>query len=121
MAFGLAVYASPSSLPHPTQNSLPVAGQALLDGIHTRKVPLKGFKVVDYILSPFPKLPWRNRCNRRELQRGQIDSGLPHLCELRPLAAPDLLWNGESNGSKTNEKLTDDEERGKDPHIETAT
>jgi hypothetical protein len=52
MAFGLAVYASPRSLPHPTQNSLPVAGQALLDGILTRKVPLKGFKVVDYISFP---------------------------------------------------------------------
>jgi len=56
MAFGLAVYASPSSLPPPTQNSLPVAGQALLDGVLTRKVPMKGFKVVDYISSPFPKL-----------------------------------------------------------------
>ena len=42
MAFGLAVYASPSSLPHPTQDSLPVAGQALLDGVLTRKVPMKG-------------------------------------------------------------------------------
>ena len=31
---------------NPTQDSLPVAGQALLDGIHTRKVPMKGFKVV---------------------------------------------------------------------------
>jgi hypothetical protein len=39
-----------------TQDSLPVAGQALLDGISTRKVPMKGFKVVIYISSPFPKL-----------------------------------------------------------------
>ena len=39
-----------------TQDSLPVAGQALLDGIHTRKVPVKGFKVVSYISFPFPKL-----------------------------------------------------------------
>jgi hypothetical protein len=29
MASGLAVYASPSSLPRPTQDSLPAAGQAL--------------------------------------------------------------------------------------------
>jgi hypothetical protein len=43
-----------------TQNSLPVAGQALPDGISTRKVPMKGFKVVDYISSSFPKLSWRN-------------------------------------------------------------
>ena len=45
MAFGLAVYASPSSLPPPTQDSLPAAGQALPDGLSTRKVPTKGFKV----------------------------------------------------------------------------
>jgi hypothetical protein len=32
--------------PATTQDSLPVAGQALLDGLSTRKVPTKGFKVV---------------------------------------------------------------------------
>jgi hypothetical protein len=56
IAFGLAVYALTHALPHTTQDSLPVAGQALLDGLSTRKVPMKGFKVVDYILFPFPKL-----------------------------------------------------------------
>ena len=55
-AFGLAVYASQGRLPDTTQDSLPVAGQALRDGILTRKVPLKGFQVVIYISSPFPKL-----------------------------------------------------------------
>jgi len=40
-----------------TQHSLPVAGQALLDGLLTHKVPMKGFKF--YILFPFPKLSWR--------------------------------------------------------------
>ena len=39
-----------------TQDSLPVAGQALPDGILTRKVPMKGFKVADYISFPLPKL-----------------------------------------------------------------
>ena len=39
-----------------TQHSLPVAGQALLDGLLTRKVSMKGFKVVNYISFPFPKL-----------------------------------------------------------------
>ena len=39
-----------------TQNSLPVAGQALPDGISTRKVPLKGFRVAGYTSSSFPKL-----------------------------------------------------------------
>ncbi len=52
-----------------TQNSLPVAGQALLNGIHTRKVPMKGFKVVKYISFPFPKLAWRNCIN---LQHDEI-------------------------------------------------
>ena len=56
MAFGLAVYASQGRLPDTTQDSLPVAGQALLDGLLTRKVPMKGFKVVVYISFPFPKL-----------------------------------------------------------------
>ena len=56
MAFGLAVYASQGRLPDTTQDSLPVAGQALLDGVFTRKVPMKGFKVVSYISFPFPKL-----------------------------------------------------------------
>ncbi len=56
MAFGLAVYASQGRLPDTTQDSLPVAGQALLDGVLTRKVPMKGFKVVNYISFSFPKL-----------------------------------------------------------------
>ena len=60
MAFGLAVYASQSWSPRPTQDSLPVASQALLDGTHTREVPMKGFKVVSYISFSFPKLAWRN-------------------------------------------------------------
>ena len=56
MAFGLAVYASQCGLPNPTQDSLPAAGQALPDGLSTRRIPMKGFKVVDYISFPFPKL-----------------------------------------------------------------
>ncbi len=42
--------------PDPTQDSLPVAGQALLDGTFTRKVSMKGFKGVSYISFPSPKL-----------------------------------------------------------------
>ena len=65
MAFGLAVYASQCGrYSNTTQDSLPVAGQALLDGLSTRKVPLKGFRVVNYISYPFPKLSWRNGRNR---------------------------------------------------------
>ena len=54
--------------PNTTQDSLPVAGQALLNGIPTRKVPLKGFKVVDYISFPLPKLSWRNCIDRGEFE-----------------------------------------------------
>ena len=50
-----------------TQDSLPGAGQALLDGLFTRKVPMKGFKAADYISSPFPKLAWRNGRDLRTL------------------------------------------------------
>ena len=68
-AFGLAVYASQGGLLRPTQDSLPVAGQALLDGLFTRKVPMKGFRVVVYISSSSPKLAWRNRSYRRAFGR----------------------------------------------------
>ena len=67
MAFGLAVYASPRSLPPPTQDSLPAAGQALPGGLSTRRVPLKGFRAASYISSSFPKLSWRN-CSWLQLE-----------------------------------------------------
>ena len=38
--------------PATTQDSLPAAGQALPDGLSTRKVPLKGFRVVSLHLIP---------------------------------------------------------------------
>jgi hypothetical protein len=47
-----------------TQDSLPVAGQALLNGLSTRRAPMKGLKAMDYISFPFPRLSWRNRCDR---------------------------------------------------------
>ena len=67
MAFGLAVYASQCGLPRPTQNSLPAAGQALPDGLSTRKVPMKGFRFASYISSSLPKFSWRNRSHRSRL------------------------------------------------------
>ena len=42
--------------PATTQDSLPAAGQALPDGLSTRRIPMKGFRFVSYISSPFPKL-----------------------------------------------------------------
>ena len=38
--------------PDPTQDSLPVAGQALSGGLSTHKIPLKGFRVVSLHLIP---------------------------------------------------------------------
>ncbi len=52
--------------PRPTQDSLPVAGQALLDGVSTRKIPMKGFRFVIYISFPSLKLTWRKRCYRHQ-------------------------------------------------------
>ncbi len=43
LASRLAVYASPRSLPPPTQDSLPVVGQTLLDGLSTRKASFERF------------------------------------------------------------------------------
>lgn len=54
--------------PVTTQDSLPVAGQALLDGLFTRKVPLKGFRSASYISSSFLRLAWRNRFHRSRLR-----------------------------------------------------
>jgi hypothetical protein len=64
MAFGLAVYASQCRLPHTTQDSLPAAGQALPDGLSTRKVPTKGFRLASVHLIPLSQASWRNRIDR---------------------------------------------------------
>ena len=42
--------------PAPTQDSLPAAGQTLLDGLLTRRVPTKGFGVLLTSHPPFPSL-----------------------------------------------------------------
>ena len=61
MALPLAVYASPRRLPARTQDSLPAAGQALPDGLPTRRVPMSGFVSVSLHLSPpLPSFAWRN-------------------------------------------------------------
>jgi hypothetical protein len=53
-ASALTVYASPGPLLDRTQDSFLVAGQALPGGIHTRRVPTKGFYDVATSLPPFP-------------------------------------------------------------------
>ncbi len=85
--------------PTTTQDSLPVAGQALLDGIPTRKVPMKGFKVVVYISFPFPKLSWRKRCNQCAEDR-ELPGLLAEKIGPSGLATAhrsDLLWGPWSN------------------------
>lgn len=62
-AFVIAVYASQSWSSNPTQDSLPIAGQALLDGVLIRKVPMKVSKLLFTSHSPFPSFA----CNRRSL------------------------------------------------------
>ncbi len=43
--------------PRPTQDSLPAVGQTLLDGLSTRRVPMKGFRVLATSHPPLPSLP----------------------------------------------------------------
>jgi hypothetical protein len=50
--------------PRPTQDSLPAAGQALPDGLFTRKIPLKGFRVVSLHLIPLSQASCRNHIAR---------------------------------------------------------
>ena len=51
-----------------TQDSLPVAGQALPDGLSTHKIPMKGFKIVSlHLYPPLPSFAWHNGGDRRRL------------------------------------------------------
>ena len=66
--------------PATTQDSLPVAGQALPDGLHTRRVPVKGFKLTSCSLSSSSKLSWRKV--RTILPRRKTALTLFHLLTL---------------------------------------
>ena len=66
------------------QDSLPVASQALPDGLSTREIPMKGFKVVQNISSPFPKLAWHNHIDDRSFRRRERP-----ICVLRLTARHD--------------------------------
>ena len=54
---------------NPTQDSRPVAGQALPDGLSTHKIPLRGFRSAFYISSSSPKLCL---CNGGYSATGQV-------------------------------------------------
>jgi len=55
MAFELAVYASPNGSPHPAQDSLPGAGQALLDGLAYPQGSFERFQSSILHLIPLPQ------------------------------------------------------------------
>ena len=55
--------------PRPTQHSLPAAGQALPDGLSTRRVPMKGFRSSH---PPFPSFAWRTHIHRLQEQNLRI-------------------------------------------------
>jgi len=76
MAFGLAVYASQCGLPRPTQNSLPAAGQALPDGLFTRKVPMKGFRAV-FLHLILPSQAFLGAIDETEERNGESTSMFP--------------------------------------------
>ena len=68
-ALGLAVYASSGVLPHPTQNSLPVAGQALPDGIDYPQSCYERFPCISTF--SFPELSWRKDIHVSGRKRGR--------------------------------------------------
>ncbi len=68
MAFRLAVYASPDGLPTYDARLASGAGQALPDGLSTRKDSYERFQICFYISFPFPKLAWRNPTRRGSQQ-----------------------------------------------------
>ena len=66
-----------------TQDSLPVAGQALLDGLSTRKLPMKGFRFVIYISFPSLKLILAQSMqpkSRRRVIREVANGGILAIC-----------------------------------------
>ena len=56
MAFGLAVYASQCGLPRPDARLASGRWSGATGRAFTRRVPMKGFRVLPYISSSFPKL-----------------------------------------------------------------
>jgi len=61
--------------PATTQDSLPVAGQALPDGLSTHKIPMKGFKIVSlHLYPPLPSFAWHNGGDLRALRVGRCGS-----------------------------------------------
>ena len=62
----------------PTQDSLPVAGQALPGGLSTHKIPLRGFRSASYISSSSPKLclaQWGRPEQRKKTQPSTSNIG----------------------------------------------
>ena len=77
MAFGLAVYASRCQLPFTAQDSLPGAGQALLDGLYPQG-PITRFQIMSCDFSPCPSFLAQPECalgaSRVRLGSSWVDS-----------------------------------------------
>ena len=65
--------------PRPAQDSLPAAGQARLDGLSTRRVPMRGFRVSTTSHPPLPSLPGASgstEAAEKSLRRSMLASTL---------------------------------------------
>ena len=85
--------------PHPAQDSLPAAGQALPDGRPTRKIPLKGFRVVSLHLIPLSQASCRNHIDRPQSPSHRGVSDRSTLTVVVHLSSNVRLWPGQRPGS----------------------
>ena len=107
--------------PDPTQDSLPAAGQALPDGLSTRRVPMKGFRAVSYISSPFPKLLAAIRSTEASYAGFRSSGCSPRFCSVAETLAPPFLilhpprrWSKETRRSGFFEMKSLSDRRGKE-------
>jgi hypothetical protein len=88
-------WVSAMAYPRPTQDSLPATGQALPDGLSTRKIPLKGFRIVSLHLIPLSQASCRNLIRRSGnarlgLSNNHRDWKFPRPIRKRPSSFPSL-------------------------------
>jgi len=66
--------------PGTTQDSLPAAGQALPDGLCTRRVPMKSFRVVSLHLILPSQASWRNHIDRSQCDGWRVAAPFTSRC-----------------------------------------
>ena len=82
MAFGLAVYASPGSLPHHDARLASSCWSSSTGRASHPQGSDERFQSCRLHLILLSQASWRNRCNRCEFLRGRIDSGENHRTQL---------------------------------------